>query len=114
MVLPGEEQVRSVCGGLERRLTMTQMDVDTSILEGLDEEWVSPCEFRAHTGDAPAAWILWPTCCTVGGAPYALGCDACKDRKINQLTSILCEDCNKVYTPASRAWRLIEPLNRKS
>lgn len=88
------------------------LDTDTDVLSSLDEEWALPCEFRDHEGPEPARWVLYPSCCTVNGAPYILGCDACKDRKNNQEIAILCDDCGKVYAPASLAWRLIEPISR--
>lgn len=88
------------------------LDTDTDVLSGLDEEWALPCEFRDHEGLEPAGWVLYPSCCSVNGAPYILGCDACKDRKTNPDIAIVCDDCQMVYAPASLAWRLIEPLSK--
>lgn len=88
------------------------LDDLTELTDQLDGDWVLPCEFIAHEGDAQARWILFPSCCSVDGRAYLLGCDACKARKISQARGIICQECNTEYLPAARAWRRIEPINR--
>lgn len=90
-----------------------QVVVDELTIAHLDDEWALPCEFLAHEGPDPAKWVMYPTCCTVGGGPYILGCDACKARNTDQHHAIRCEECGNTYAPASLAWRLIEPLERR-
>ncbi len=122
MVLPEHQQERSVQAGLEglsvnvheQVNAIYALDAETHVLADLDDEWAVPCEAMRHTGNDPAAWIMWPTCCTVAGNPNILVCDPCKTRKLESGISILCDDCGMVYTPASTAWRLIEPLNRRA
>ena len=96
-------------------MSATSTDLSLTVLEALDFEWAEPCECLAHRGPDPAAWVLWPSCCEiVPGRPYLLACTACKDRKTESELGIYCEMCKTAYVPASLAWRLIEPLNRKS
>lgn len=87
---------------------------DPETLHTLDQEWAIQCEFILHKGPEPARWVMYPACCSVAGSPFILGCDDCKDRKTHNCAAIHCDECDKIYAPASLAWRLIEPLNRRS
>jgi hypothetical protein len=90
------------------RVTQRWEAVDLPVMESFDEDLVLPCEFIAHSGDEPARWILFPSCCEA----HMLGCDACKDRKTMSKGSIRCGECKTSYFPAARAWRRIEPITK--
>lgn len=94
--------------------------VDPLLLHHLDEDWAVPCERAARPtadgddcgGRNPAAWILWPVC---GCAPL-LYCAPCRDI-VTGYRRLTCVHCG--YRWRWRPWiptafRLIEPLNRRT
>lgn len=80
----------------------------------LDDDWDLPCEVSNHPerGSGPAAWVMWFSCCPKSdGRLYMLACTGCKDYKIGYPV-ITCHSCGHVFHPGSRAYRLIEALNK--
>lgn len=62
-------------------------------------------------GSGRAEWALWFSCgCNPG---YVLYCTSCKDRVLGHEAGLHCTPCHQTFKPASTAYRLIEPLNRR-
>lgn len=100
---------------------MLNLGTDLSSLEALDQEWDIACEVSLHDdlGSGAAEYVMWYSCCPLKGSPYILACPSCKDAKLATRV-ISCRDaatgegCGAIFDPGSKAYRLIEPLNRKS
>lgn len=110
-------------------MTAPLLDQLFRVIEHLDEAWAVPCERMARSmvsydggrtwlsgddhcgGQNPAEWILYPTCpCPPNAVLY---CTSCRDTVLGYL-QVSCDSCGEIWMPASRAVRLIEPLNRRT
>lgn len=90
--------------------------IDVATSEAMD--WDIACErgvrpgphLAACRGEGKAEWVLYFTC----GCPpaHVLYCTACKDACVER-DWCFCEICGTTFTPASTAYCLIEPLNRR-
>lgn len=98
---------------------MLNLGTDLSSLEALDQEWDIPCEMEHH-GDrgftGAAEYVMWFSCCpSPRTGAFILACRECKDFKL-AYPVITCPTrdggCGAVFTPGSKAYRLIEPLNK--
>lgn len=92
--------------------TVISPELTQELMEGVDHSIA--CENSAHGihGDdnAPAAWIMWFSCCPHNNAMYLLACTPCKDYKIQAVLG--CPACGKVFDPGSKAYLYIEPLGK--
>jgi hypothetical protein len=111
---------------------MTTLPVDAPAvvsLTHLDEDWAVPCERGARADEAAvtglawaqdetncggsnaAEWVVWLAC---GCAPvYVLYCSPCLDF-LRAYPRVTCAVCETTFQPSSTAYRLIEPLNRRT
>lgn len=102
---------------------VTCVRINEVLIEHLDEDWAVPCEIGRDApdedtigcrGNNPAAFIVWPvSCCPRKGAPM-LACKACLDEMLDDAWGIRCVWCDQAFLPSSTAFRLIEPLNRRT
>lgn len=92
----------------------TKEDTFTEIVEGIE----TPCQFsgrRETCPDDPARWVMFQTpCCEASaGRIGVLACDTCMAIRTQNLVSLRCEHCDTLFEPASTAYFLIEPLEKK-
>lgn len=67
---------------------------------------ILPCQ-----GSGRAEWALWFACgCSPG---YVLYCTVCKDAVLTFPGGLCCRECDQTFHPASTAYALVEPLNRR-
>jgi hypothetical protein len=91
---------------------------DVFLVEHLDEAWAVPCESgRRYTSGCgsqnPADWILrFVGCCARAPLGFML-CDPCKTKMLAD-PAMWCNHCSTVFQPPETAFRLIEPLNRRT
>lgn len=93
-------------------MTVVVPELEVIELGHLDEAWALPCQLKRPYGcggDSAAVWITYGgDCCPT--PKITLYCDPCKDVMLG-LDGICCGICDHFYTPASTAFKLIEPLN---
>lgn len=65
----------------------------------------------ACNGEGKAEWVLWRGCSC--DPHYLLYCTLCKDHLVNFSGPLKCGSCGRLSFPASTAYTLIEPLNKR-
>lgn len=96
---------------------MTLTLPDTNLAEDIIGDLETPCDFSQFEGDGcpdlPAQWVMHRVPCCAGVPLVALACDPCKEARMSSEDSVECDYCGHVTVPARRAYRYIEPLNRR-
>lgn len=89
---------------------------DPIAIADLDEDWAVPCVTTRHgvQCDQPAEWIAWSVACCPAGDNGATWCTPHKDLWITRPDGATCIGCGAEFVPARAAYRLIEPLNRRT
>lgn len=91
----------------------------------LDHDLAAPCEIDRDAPDGttglfgcrgtnPAEFITWPTVCCPRNHAALLICQPCLAEILADPDGAACLWCNRVFRPSSAAFRLIEPLNRRT
>ena len=68
-----------------------------------------PCDLGIAECDRPAKWVMTKACC----AAISLGCDPCKDARVDNRLAIQCGNCGRIWFDASDAYMNIEAINKK-
>lgn len=97
---------------------MSQMATELVIEELTAHEFDTCCELgdgpvhEAPQCDRPAQWKMHRTPCCSRALYPALACTYCKDQRLNDNLSLMCEFCDHIYEHATEAYTFIEEFKK--
>jgi hypothetical protein len=98
-------------------MNQTDLTYDLTTVLDLVGELEIPCDFYVDgkvlcQGEA-AEWVLYrEPCCSTAATTPALACGTCKDARVNDMISLECHFCGKLWEHATDAYSMIERVSK--